>query len=149
MPLALSPDFEVQQVLTGIRALLACFNGKNRCVLPSTRGLRIPMRLLGIWLQPPKKNGKPQDWLLRRKWKDNLLAAGTDPERIELLDEARPLAAIERIEYRAAQQKRARAERKERTKDHSVHMSEEAFNQLTGKTNAGWYGSLPSNRGPR
>lgn len=134
--LSLSPDFQAQQVLTGIRALLASFNGKSRCVLPSTRGLRIPMRLLGVWLQPPNRFGR-RDWLLQRKWKDSLLAGGIDPDRIEILDESKLWMAIERIEHRAAQQKQVRAQRKER----EAYLTEEAFDLLGQQPNKGWYTS--------
>jgi hypothetical protein len=35
----------------------------------------------------------------------------------------------------------ARAEHRERQGDHALHMTEEAFNQLKSKTNAGWFSS--------
>jgi hypothetical protein len=120
--LALFPKSEVDRVLTGIRSLLACFNGKNRCVLPSTRGLRIPMRLLGVWLQPPNKFGQ-YDWLLQRAWRNKLALAGIDPERIELLDEKKFWTAVQRIEENKEQQERKRAQLRQRKQREAVCVS--------------------------
>jgi hypothetical protein len=135
---------DLEQVLLGIQHLLAQFNWQSgRRVLPTTRGLRIPMRLLGVWLQPPNGLGV-RDHLLQRKWKSALLTAGIDPERIKILDEAKLRAAIDRIQERTAQQKRERARHKQRTKDAGLHITEEEFEQLNRSTvNRGW-GSSPA-----
>jgi hypothetical protein len=100
-------------VLSGIRALLVYFNGKYRCVLPSTRGLRFSMKVLGVYLQAPNRFGRV-DWLLASKWKDKLAAAGIDPETIERLDDGKLRRRIEQIKDNDEQIRRRRAQRKER-----------------------------------
>jgi hypothetical protein len=134
----------LQEVLLGIQHLLAQFNWQNgRRVLPTTRGLRIPMRLVGVWCQPANSLGI-REHLLQRKWKDALLGAGIDPNRIEILDQVKLRTAIDRIEDRRAQQKRERARRREGEKDCGLHMTEDQFSQLTRqKINRGW-ASLPA-----
>lgn len=102
-----------RQVVVGIRALLGYFNGKSRCMLPSTKGLKYSMRILGVWLQPPNRFGV-RDWLLGRQWRTRLSVAGIDPERIELVDESKLSDAIIRVQDRQAQQKREKAQRRER-----------------------------------
>ena len=65
-----------EKILAGIRNVLAQFNGENRRKLTGTCALRIPIRLLGVWLQPPNRFGQ-RSHLLKRHWKESLAAAGT------------------------------------------------------------------------